>query len=220
MRGLALLLGWTGGARKHVRKHEAIYRAHSWRALTATVSIDDTFLPRHLTALQSTAEAVLAEIDAHAASSARIDCALTTRPADAPPRARSANLSPPSEQSLTAAHLLDTSPDLSPPLLIPHCFSNGGVILLLQIIERARAAGRPLHFDAIVFDSAPSPLHHLQASLTPRLSLTPFLSLTPCLSRFSLTPFAPIVSHHTLHVSLTPFPPIVSHPMLPICHAA
>ena len=43
-----------------------------------------------------------------------------------------------------------------PRLIVPHMFSNGGVLLMLSLLDAAHEAGVPLHFDGAVFDSSPS----------------------------------------------------------------
>ncbi|EOD12463.1 hypothetical protein EMIHUDRAFT_213749 [Emiliania huxleyi CCMP1516] len=51
-------------------------------------------------------------------------------------------------------HTVRSQPEDS--LIVPHVFSNGGALLLLTLLKRAREAGCPLSFDATVYDSAPS----------------------------------------------------------------
>ena len=54
-RATAVLFGWTAGKLSAVRKHEAIWHELGFATLTATTSIDDTFLPPHRSALVETA---------------------------------------------------------------------------------------------------------------------------------------------------------------------
>jgi hypothetical protein len=44
-RRLALLLGWTGGSMRHLRKHESLWHTLGVRTVAATNSFDMTFLP-------------------------------------------------------------------------------------------------------------------------------------------------------------------------------
>ena len=55
----AVLLGWTGGQLKHVRRHERIWHDLGFETVTAAQSIDDTFFPPAWTRLEATADAAL-----------------------------------------------------------------------------------------------------------------------------------------------------------------
>ena len=99
----AVLLGWTGGKLKHVRRHERIWHDLDVRTVTAAQSIDDTFFPPAWTRLEATADAALDAVGGGP--------------------------------------------------VIAHAFSNGGVLLLLKMLERAPG----LDVAGLVVDSAPSP---------------------------------------------------------------
>jgi len=121
-KGLALVLGWTGGMLKHVRKHEKMWHDIGWRTATLDMPIDSTFFP---------------------------------------PDSKHSDLSQRCEALLAAVEREATSPST---LIVPHVFSNGGAMLLLQAVAAAekRPGGCALSLDGVVFDSAPSPVSHLR----------------------------------------------------------
>ena len=90
----AVLLGWTGGKMKHVRRHEKPWHDLGYDTISAAQSIDDTFLHPVFTNLRQTAAATLRAIQ-----------------------------------------------DAGTPTIVPHLFSNGGVILWLEVLETARRGG-------------------------------------------------------------------------------
>lgn len=105
----AVLLGWTGGKLKHVRRHEQPWHDLGYDTISAAQSIDDTFLHPVFTNLRQTAAATLRAIQ-----------------------------------------------DAGTPTIVPHLFSNGGVILWLEVLATARRDGVALRVDGVVLDSAPS----------------------------------------------------------------
>ena len=56
IRGLALVLGWTAGAYKHVHKHAALWHNLGLRTVTATMDLAMTFRPARLTAVEWVAD--------------------------------------------------------------------------------------------------------------------------------------------------------------------
>lgn len=64
-RGLALLLGWGGGAERHVQKHATVWHRAGWRTLALQMTFDMTFLPAAWTALPGAVDGLLAEARAH-----------------------------------------------------------------------------------------------------------------------------------------------------------
>ena len=62
-RGLALLLGWTGGSPRHVRKHAEIWHALGWRTACCAMSFDMTFEPHDRSELPAAVDALLQAVD-------------------------------------------------------------------------------------------------------------------------------------------------------------
>ena len=64
-RGLALLLGWTGGQRRHVEKHAPLWHRLGFRTATATSTVDMTFFPSQWTCFAATTKALERCVDAY-----------------------------------------------------------------------------------------------------------------------------------------------------------
>lgn len=64
-RGLALLLGWAGGALKHVQKHAAMWHRAGWRTAAAEMTIDMTFFPAAWSSLPQVVDVLLREAREH-----------------------------------------------------------------------------------------------------------------------------------------------------------
>ena len=58
-RRLALLLGWTGGSMRHLRKHESMWHKLGVRTVAATNSFDMTFLPEQATNIRAVASELM-----------------------------------------------------------------------------------------------------------------------------------------------------------------
>ncbi|GMH98415.1 hypothetical protein TrVE_jg1012 [Triparma verrucosa] len=52
-------------------------------------------------------------------------------------------------------------------LLVPHCFSNGGVFLLLQTLHAARQQNDSIELDGMIYDSSPSPINLVRPIAAP-----------------------------------------------------
>lgn len=66
-RHLALLLGWTGGSLRHLRKHEVLWHELGYRTISAANTFDMTFMPEQVTCIRKVASQILDRIEDHRA---------------------------------------------------------------------------------------------------------------------------------------------------------
>ncbi|GMH67515.1 hypothetical protein TL16_g04699 [Triparma laevis f. inornata] len=126
-RGLAVLCGWTGGALKHLRKHERLWHDLGWRTCSLDMPIDATFLPE------------------------------THERSDIIARSK----------ALAFAIKLERANNDPSSLLVPHCFSNGGVFLLLQTLYAIQQANDSIPLSGMIYDSSPSPINFVRPIAAP-----------------------------------------------------
>ncbi|KAL1503137.1 hypothetical protein AB1Y20_011199 [Prymnesium parvum] len=62
-RRTALLLGWTGGSMRHLRKYEALWHGFGFQTVAATSTFDMTFMPERCSAIRSVARQLMASVD-------------------------------------------------------------------------------------------------------------------------------------------------------------
>jgi hypothetical protein len=119
-----ILFGWTGGSIRHVAKHSALWSNLGVSSIATTVSLQETFLPRHDTGLRE-----------------------------------------------KARKLLDTATlELGAEEVVAHCFSNGGCLLFVTLLEELEERQRLQKSDkknivvpsiaGTIYDSCPIPSVH------------------------------------------------------------